>query len=201
MDQDIVTCQKGKGVSEISLYVVGEGIAKVDKSSLQLTKLSVGDKDLLKDEIGRLNYELGFFPDIEEGGKLAEFEIKIKSGLDQLSGPLSMEGSIVFEVGNEVQIDESDFFNPLVDKEMQVGPLKMTSEQDDDQFIFNIEGYDESIASVKLINQANEDINSTGYFSSGSSRTERFEKTDDKKVKLVVSHYKSIEPQKIKIKL
>jgi len=199
-DQDIIACSEGKGVSEISLYVIGDGFARIDESSLQLTKLTIGDKDILEDEIGRPNYELDSFPDIEDDGKVAEFEITVKSSLDPLHGPLSIEGTIVFDVGNDLQIEESTLFNPLESQEMQVGPLKITSEEDELQHTFNIEGHNASIASIKLFNRANEEIDSVGYFSSGSVRSENFEKTDDTQVKLVVSHYKSIKPQKVKIK-
>lgn len=200
-DQDIIVCSEGKGVSELSFFVIGDGLARIDESSLQLTKLTIGDKDILDDEIGRPNYELDSFPDIEDDGKVAEFEITVKSGVDLLYGPLSIEGTIVFDIGGDLQIEESNLFNPLDSQEMQVGPLKIMSEEDELQYSFSIKGYNASIASIKLFNRANEEIDSVGYFSSGGVRNVNFEKTDDTQVKLVVSHYKSIKPQKVRIKL
>jgi len=187
-EQSIISCSEGEGVSEISFYVIGDGFTRIDESSLQLTKLTIGDKDILEDEIGRPNYRLDSFPDIEEDGRVAEFEITVKSGLDILYGSVSIEGTIVFDVGSDLQVSESKLFNPLDSKEMQVGPLKITSKQDEFQHIFSIEEYDSSIASVKLFNSANEEIDSIGYSSSGSDRNENFNKTDDTLVKLVVSH-------------
>ena len=63
---------------------------------------------------GKPNYEMGSFPDIEENGTLAEWDIRLKSGLTTLAGKVSVKGSVTAYTGSGSVTEESPLFDSRI---------------------------------------------------------------------------------------
>ncbi len=281
-DQDIVTvmaCNLG-GKSAVNFYAIGDDLVSIDESSLQLTKLMIGKKDMLKDQLDRPNYELGSFSDIKENGKVAEWDIIVKSGLEKLEGGISMKGSLTAFVGSGMQVEKSELFDPKNHQDIQIGPVRlkanatdkqdstdfinslkeegalsasqidlfeemlvsgvvtqdkslleleadvteaypnidmetkralgpaimkytnasiMNMTDDENQFAFKIEADDNAVEKIELVNAKGESIESQGVFTTNGVKQYLFEKTEDSKVRLVVSYQKDLKPVQINV--
>jgi len=128
-DTVIVSACNYNQQSSINLYAIGDNLVSIDESSLELTKLTIAGKNQLKDEVDRPNYELGYFARIKENGKVADFRIQIKSGLEKLDGPISMQGKLIAFSGSGLKTEESALFDPLDYPEMQIGPIKFIAQE------------------------------------------------------------------------
>jgi len=124
VDYSIMACNMG-GKSTLNLYAEGKNLVSIDEGSLVLTKLNVGNENLLKLENGNPNYEIGSFADIEANGTLAEWDIELKSGLTTLAGKVSIKGSLTAYTGSGSVTEESPLFDFNNHKEMQIGPVRL----------------------------------------------------------------------------
>ena len=182
----------------LSFVVTGENLVGLDKESLKLTRLDLGDSSVLRDREGATAYSLWPFPAISKDGSILTFEVKIDSDIFPNAGNLKAEGEVVALSSTGYNTLEHALASTGDPADFDLGSFKINTSHDGNDLQVKITG-DLGKLSRLEVKADGKAIESNSSWSMGSSKNLSFKVPAGKPATVVLFEW--LPPQRVPVKI